>query len=175
VAALLIAALTGSNEPASGGGTPSGGPIELQDAQAFDPPPGDGQEHNDEIGLAIDSNLDTTWTTETYSGSPIIQDAVGKPGVGLIVDAGKPVTGRSLTVRSDTGGWSLVVYGAATGPPTTLQGWGNPIGRADNVSTDRRVELTAASPFRYYLLWITKLASGDTGYNVAIGDVELSG
>jgi tRNA A-37 threonylcarbamoyl transferase component Bud32 len=176
VAALLIAALTGSNEPATGGGgTPSGGPIELQDAQAFDPPPGDGEEHNDEIGLAIDSNLDTTWTTETYSGSPIIQDAVGKPGVGLIVDAGKPVTGRTLTIRSDTGGWSLEVYGAATGPPTTLQGWGSPIGQADDVSTDQRVELTATSPFRYYLLWITKLASGDTGYNVAIGDVELSG
>jgi eukaryotic-like serine/threonine-protein kinase len=176
VAALLIAALTGSNEPATGGGgTPSGGPIELQDAQAFDPPPGDGEEHNDEIGLAIDSNLDTTWTTETYSGSPIIQDAVGKPGVGLIVDAGKPVTGRTLTIRSDTGGWSLEVYGAATGPPTTLQGWGSPIGQAANVSTDQRVELTATSPFRYYLLWITKLASGDTGYNVAIGDVELSG
>jgi tRNA A-37 threonylcarbamoyl transferase component Bud32 len=176
VAALVLAALTGNNEPATGGGgTPSGGPIELQDAQAFDPPPGDGEEHNDEIGLAIDANLDTTWTTETYSGSPIIQDAVGKPGVGLIVDAGKPVTGRTLTIRSDTGGWSLEVYGAATGPPTTLQGWGSPIGHADNVSTDQAVELTATSPFRYYLLWITKLASGDTGYNVAIGDVELSG
>ena len=29
------------------------------------------------------ANPDTTWTTETYDGSPIIQDAVGKPGVGL--------------------------------------------------------------------------------------------
>jgi eukaryotic-like serine/threonine-protein kinase len=175
VAALLIAALTGNNEPASGGGgTPSGGPVDLQHAQAFDPPPGDGEEHSSDVSLAIDGNPDTTWTTETYDGSPIIQDAVGKPGVGLIVDAAKPVTGRTLTIRSDTGGWSLEVYGAATGPPTTLQGWGSPIGKADNVGTDQTVELTATSPFRYYLIWITKLASGESGYNVAIGEVDLS-
>jgi eukaryotic-like serine/threonine-protein kinase len=174
-AALLIAALTGNNEPAAGGsGTPSGGPVDLQQAQAFDPAPGDGEEHSSDVSLAIDGNPDTTWTTETYDGSPIIQDAVGKPGVGLIVDAGKPVTGRTLTIRSDTGGWSLAVYGAATGPPTTLQGWGSPIGQAGDVSTEQTVELTATSPFRYYLLWITKLASGESGYNVAIGEVELS-
>jgi tRNA A-37 threonylcarbamoyl transferase component Bud32 len=174
-AALLIAALTGNNEPAAGGsGTPSGGPVDLQHAQAFDPAPGDGEEHSSDVSLAIDGNPDTTWTTETYDGSPIIQDAVGKPGVGLIVDAGKPVTGRTLTIRSDTGGWSLAVYGAATGPPTTLQGWGSPIGKADDVSSEQTVELTATSPFRYYLLWITKLASGESGYNVAIGEVELS-
>jgi eukaryotic-like serine/threonine-protein kinase len=175
VAALLIAALTGSNEPAAGGGsTPLGGPVDLQHAQAFDPPPGDGEEHSSDVSLAIDGNPDTTWTTETYDGSPIIQDAVGKPGVGLIVDAGKPVTGRTLTIRSDTGGWSLAVYGAATGPPTTLQGWGSPIGKADDVSSEQTVELTATSPFRYYLLWITKLASSQSGYNVAIGEVGLS-
>ncbi len=42
------------------------------------------------------------------------------------------------------------------------------------MSTEQTVELTATSPFRYYLLWITKLASGESGYNVAIGEVELS-
>jgi serine/threonine protein kinase len=175
VAALLIAALTGNkHDQGQSGGTPSGGPIQLQSAQAFDPPPGDGQEHSSDVKLAIDSNPDTTWTTETYDGSPIIQDAVGKPGVGLIVDAGKPVTGRTLTIRSDTGGWNMQVYGAATGPPTTLDGWGQPIGQADNVSTDQTVELTATTPFRYYLLWITKLATSATGYSVAIGDVQLA-
>jgi eukaryotic-like serine/threonine-protein kinase len=175
VAALLIAALTGNNEPATGGGeAPSGGPIELQHAQAFDPPPGDGEEHSPDVGLAIDSNPDTTWTTETYN-SAIIEDSIsGKLGVGLIVDAGKPVSGRTLTIRSDTAGWSLEVYGAATGPPTTLPDWGKPIGQADDVDTDQTVELTATSPSRYYLLWITKLASSDTGYSVAIGDVQLS-
>jgi eukaryotic-like serine/threonine-protein kinase len=176
VAALLIAALTGSDKGRGGESAPAGGPIELTDAQAFDPdgdPPG--EEHNDQVALAIDNNPDTTWTTEDYQGSPVVEDAVGKPGVGLIVDTGKPVTARTMTIRSDTGGWSLDVYGAASGPPATLGGWGAPIGSEDDVSTDQDVQLDMSNPSRYYLIWITTLASGDSGYNVAIGDVQLSG
>jgi hypothetical protein len=173
VAALLIAALTGSNESSSAGGAPQGATVELSNAQAFDPPPGDEEEHNSEASFAIDTNPDTTRTTETYNAA-VIEDAVGKPGVGLIVDAGKSVAGTSLTIRSDVGGWSVDVYGSGTGPPTTLEGWGSPIGRASSMDTDQTVELTATSPSRYYLLWITKAASSDSGYNVAIGDVQLS-
>jgi serine/threonine-protein kinase len=173
VAALLIAALTGGNESSPASGAPQGTSVELTDAEAFDPPPGDGEEHDPETSLAIDPNPDTTWSTETYNAA-VIEDAVGKPGVGLIVDAGEPVVGRSLTVRSDISGWSLEVYGAAKGPPTTLQGWGSPIGQSSNMDTDQTVELTATTPSRYYLLWITKTASSDGGYSVAIGDVQLS-
>ncbi len=174
-AALLIAALTGSDEPSGGGGAPQGGTIDLTQAQAFDPPPGDGEEHDSEAGFAIDANPDTTWTTESYQVSPVIEDSVsGKKGVGLIVDAGRPVTGRNLTIRSDTGGWSLEVYGAASGPPTTLQGWGSPIGEFSDMSTEQTVELTATDPSRYFLIWITEVASTDSGNNVAIGDVRLS-
>jgi serine/threonine-protein kinase len=174
VAALLIAALTGNNEPASTGAAPQGTPIRLADAQAFDPPPGDREEHSSDVGLAIDSNPDTSWSTETYQGSPSIQDDVGKAGVGLIVDAGKPVAGRNLTIRSDTGGWSLQVYGADSGPPSTLEDWGKPIGDATSVTTDQTVKLDALRPSRYYLIWITELASAEGGYNVPISDVRLS-
>jgi hypothetical protein len=172
-AALLIAALTGSDESSTGGEAPQGSTVELTEAQAFDPPPGDEEEHDSEVRLAIDSNPDTTWTTETYN-TAIIEDAVSKPGVGLIVDAGQSVSGKKLTILSDVAGWSLQVYGAASGPPKTLQDWGSPIGEASDMDSDQTVELTATRPSRYYLLWITKAASTDSGYSVAIGDVELS-
>jgi hypothetical protein len=84
------------------------------------------------------------------------------------------VLGRNLAIRSDVGGWSMEVYGADSGPPTSLQGWGEPIGEASDMDTDQTVELTATTPSRYYLLWITKAASSDSGYSVAIGDVQLS-
>ena len=174
-AALLIAALTGNDEPSGSGEAPAGTTIDLVDAQTFDPPPGDGEENNADVGLAIDANPDTTWTTQTYYNAPVIGDSIsGKKGVGLIVDAGRPVAARNLKIRSDTGGWSLEVYGAASGPPTSLEGWGEPIGEFPNMSTEQTVELTATNPSRYYLIWITKLAPGETGYNVAIGDVQLS-
>jgi eukaryotic-like serine/threonine-protein kinase len=175
LAALLIAALTGGDESSTGGDAPQGGATELVETQTFDPPPGDGEEHDSEAGLAIDANPDTSWTTETYQVSPIIEESVsGKEGVGLVMDAGRPVAGRNLTIRSDAGGWSLEVYGAASGPPTTLQGWGAPIGEEPAMGAEQTVELTATGTSRYYLLWITKVASTDSGNNVAIGDVQLS-
>jgi tRNA A-37 threonylcarbamoyl transferase component Bud32 len=173
-AALLIAALTGGDESSSGGGAPQGTAIDLTAAQSFDPL-GDGEEHESEAGLAIDANPDTTWTTESYQVSPVIEDSVsGKKGVGLVVDAGRPVAGRNLTIRSDAGGWKMQVYRAASGPPTSLEGWGAPIGGESNMSTDQTVEFTSTNTGRFYLIWITEVASTDSGNNVAIGDVRLS-
>jgi serine/threonine-protein kinase len=173
-AALLIAALTGSDESSSGGGAPQGAAIELAAAQSFDPL-GDGEEHDSEAGFAIDANPDTTWTTESYQVSPVIEDSVsGKKGVGLVVDAGRPVAGRNLTIRSDAGGWKMEVYRAASGPPTSLDGWGSPIGGENDMNTDQTVEFTSTNAGRYYLIWITEVASTDSGNNVAIGDVRLS-
>ncbi len=61
-------------------------------------------EHPDEVEYAIDGDPDTAWPTETYRISPTLPDT-GKSGVGLIVDAGKPATARTVTLRSEDGGW----------------------------------------------------------------------
>ena len=173
-AALLIAALTGSKEKRTAGGVASGAPIELTGAQDFDPE-GDSDEHSDDVRLAIDHNPDTAWTTETYTASPVLQDAAGKPGVGLIVDAGKPVSARTITLRSAVGDWNVQVYGAQSGPPATLRGWGDPLGSFTGVSTDQTIQLDATTSSRYYLIWITKLASGgEGGYLVELDEVSLS-
>jgi hypothetical protein len=173
-AALVIAALTGRDHHGQASGAPSSGPIAITDEQAFDPPPGDGEEHSSDVGLATDGNPGTGWSTETYD-EPTTQAAVGKPGVGLILDLGKAVAARSLTVRSSDGGWSMEVYGAASGPPSTLDGWGPSIGGESAMGTDQRVELDATRASRYYLIWITKLASTEVGYSVQINDVSLAG
>ena len=68
--------------------------------------------------------------------------------MGLIIDAGDPVTGSSLSIASDEGGWSGQIYAAAGGPPTTLQGWGQPVGEISNAGDDQAVELNVAEPSR---------------------------
>jgi len=178
VAALLIAALTGSNEPGAGDGSaPAGGPIEVIAAQDFDPegtPPG--VEHPDEVQNAIDGDPTTAWSTETYTTSASLPDD-GKSGVGLIVDAGKPVTARTVTLRSEDGGWDAEIYGtAAATPPDTIDGWGTSLGGADGVGTDQTVQLTATKPSRYYLIWITQLspAGGPGDYKVELDEVSLN-
>ena len=150
VTALLIAALTGNKPRHTPSAVPSGTPIQLVGAKDFDPE-GTGGEHPDQVQLAIDGKADTAWTTETYTTSPDLPSD-GKAGVGLIVDAGRPVAARQIILRSAEGGWNARIYAAASGPPTALSGWGTQIGSADGVSTDQTVELKATVPARYYLI-----------------------
>ncbi len=40
---------------------------------------------------------------------------------------------------------------------------------------DQTIELDVPEPARYYLIWITKLASYDEGFRVEIEEVALNG
>ncbi len=179
-AALLIAGLSGDDPERdggnSGGGTapPVGSEIELTDAQDFDPE-GDNTEHPEEVKLAIDGIPNTTWPTETYTGGPDITLS-GKSGVGLIVEAEEPVEGQSITIAAVQGGWDADVYAAASGPPTDLAGWGEPIGTVSDAAADGElVELSPIEPAQYYLIWFTRLADADDGGRVEVSDVLLNG
>ncbi len=179
-AALLIAGLTGKRTHGGGGAaTPSGTPIRLASAQAFDPegsPPG--EENNSEAPLAINGDPADGWSTEHYDATPVIEDSVGKPGVGLIVSAAQPAVARTMTILSPVGGWTADVYGsAAASPPGALSGWGQPIGHVADAATSQTVELSATAPYRHFLIWITKLApSADSPgrFSVEIDEVKLA-
>ncbi len=179
VAALLIAALTGNSHKRVPSAQASGAVIPLASAKSFDPVSdgGDGLEHPELTQDAIDGKESTGWHTESYQTSPSIEDSVGKPGVGLIVDAGRPVTARSMTIHSLDGGWDARIYGTATSPPpATLPDWGSPIGEQDSVSADQTFQLNATSKERYFLIWITQLSSagGPGNYSVQINEVTLT-
>jgi serine/threonine-protein kinase len=138
-------------------------------AKDYDPG-GDQSEHPDEVGLAVDGDPTTTaWSTETYT----VQDLGSKPGVGLYVDAGRPLAAKAIEVRSKRGGWSFEVRGAATSAPAGLAGW-NRLAKVASARQRQPVELrTGAKRYRYYLIWITRLAPESGGYRVEISDVRL--
>ncbi len=95
IAAIVIGFLTlGGNDQGEGSTARS---IGVQGVGTYDPPPGDGHEHNELVGLAADGNVSTYWTTEQYR-------SFTKPGVGLVLDAGRPVQGSTLRLRTDTPG-----------------------------------------------------------------------
>jgi serine/threonine protein kinase len=172
-AALLVAALTGEEGP-SRESTPAGSPVKIQSVGDFDPPPGgDGDEHSGEVNLATDGNPDVTaWTTETYQ-APVVEDAVGKPGVGIYVDAGEPVDATAMRVLSLLSGWDAAVYAATSGPPDDLAGWGEPVGEVTNAEEEETIDLEAPAESRYFLLWFTQLGDSGEGYRVEISDVRL--
>jgi tRNA A-37 threonylcarbamoyl transferase component Bud32 len=174
-AAVAIVALTGDAGPSHQPGPGGTSQVHLQGANDFDPL-GDNLEENPSlVGLAVDGNPTTYWRTETYTSGPVLQDAAGKDGVGIYVDAGSPVKATQMIVQSRTPGWSGEVYAASSGPPDNLAGWGDLIGSVDGASTKETVPLHPSAPARYYLLWITSLSQVSDGYRVEIGEITLSG
>ncbi len=113
--ALLAAVLLGP------GGGHSGSPIAPPAASAalihlvavapYDPPPGDGVEDNAGLHFATDGNPATYWATEWYANA---QFGNLKQGVGIVLDAAKPVRLSSLRVVSDTPGFSATVEAGAS-------------------------------------------------------------
>ncbi len=177
-AALVIAALTGGGGKHTPNAVASGATIPLQRAQAFDPdgdPPN--AEHNDEAKFAIDSNPDTSWSTETYQNSPAITDS--KPGVGLVVSTKKPVTARTLTIQAADGGWDGRIYASLTPPMVDSGGnpTGEPIGSVSAANAEQTIQLNETKA-RYFLIWITRVAptyiSDAGGYNLEIDEVNLN-
>jgi tRNA A-37 threonylcarbamoyl transferase component Bud32 len=136
-------------------------------ANDFDPPPGDGAEHSDQVRAVVDDDPNSTWSTEQYQGGTLNN----KPGVGIYVDAKPGVAARAIEIRTPTPGWQGRVYGAKSGPPDTLDGW-KELGAIDSAERRTRVPLdTAGNRFRYYLVWITKLPPG--GDKAEISEIVL--
>ena len=139
---------TGGGSGAGGKPVRPSGPVHFTTAAAYDPD-GDHQEHNDEVGNAIDGDPTTAWMTEHYQ-------SFDKPGVGLVVGASRAVAPKTLTIVTDTPGFTAQIKAGDS--------QAGPFPRA--VSGSKTVESTSASfslngGGRYFLLWITNLGDND--------------
>jgi eukaryotic-like serine/threonine-protein kinase len=162
VLAVVLSGQTRKGTGTGGASQPRGlTAISLAQDSAHDYDPygtGSSGEHPDQRGLAVDRDVSTFWSTETYRGG-----LANKPGVGLYVDARPGVAARALELRTPDPGWTAGVYGAAGGPPDDISGW-KLLAPARTVTEERqRFDLdTGRRRYRYYLVWITRLA-GDQG------------
>jgi eukaryotic-like serine/threonine-protein kinase len=141
-------------------------PLRADAAHDFDPL-GDDHEHSDQVGLAVDSQPDTSWTTETY------QDAqLGKAGVGLYVDASPGAAARTFRIDTATPGFTVQIFARNSRPELK---WPDPawhlLGSAQHVKKRDDIRLsTDGTKYRYYLIWIISLGGHD---QVAINEVAL--
>jgi hypothetical protein len=127
-----------------GGGLGGGGGsanVHLTAVSDYDPF-GDRTEHPAEVPAATDGDPSTYWTTEGYQ-------SFSKPGVGIVLDAGRSVELSQLTVTCDTPGFTA-----------KIQASNRPDGGFVDVSNDDTVEASttfdlAGGNYRYYLVWIT--------------------
>jgi serine/threonine-protein kinase len=139
---LVGVVLLGGDGNSSAGSPPRpAGPVRFTTATAYDPL-GDGHEHDSEAPNAVDGDPSTYWTTETYR-------SFDKAGVGIVVTARRAVSPRTLTVDTDTSGFTAVIK--AGDSPTSF----HPVSSSRMVTGQTAFHLTDGG--RYFLVWITDL------------------
>jgi len=114
-------------------------------------PTGNPDTHATTASAATDGNPSTDWYTQIYASS-----AFGglKQGLGLVVDAGRAVKLRTLTVHTPTPGFTAQVKAgpSARGPFTADSSM-------QTVGSSTTFHLNGATA-RYYVVWITRLPGG---------------
>jgi hypothetical protein len=106
-------------------------------------PQGDGTEHPEAVPRATDGDPSTFWTTETY-------DSFAKPGVGLILDAGKEVEIEHLQIVSDEPGFTAQILAGNNSSAGFV-----PYSEEQQIGSRTTLELAGGKSYRYYVIWIT--------------------
>jgi serine/threonine-protein kinase len=146
---LALGGSKGKKPSASGGSVLR--VVPLSGITGYDPQ-GTGGEHDADAAKATDHNPGTYWRTETYDSPDF--GGLGKSGVGLVVEARGPVGLSSVTVTSDTPGFSAQIQegSSSTGPFV-------PDSSVLTVGSRTTFKLDGKSG-RYYVVWITRLPPG---------------
>jgi serine/threonine protein kinase len=140
--------------------------VPLSQTAAHDYNPfGTGPENPKQIQNAVDSDPNTTWSTEQYYAGTLKK--AGGVGAGLYLDASPGVAANAIEIQTPTPGFAVQIYAAShiqlslpygDSTPLAARGWQGPIGASGYVHNGERVRLgTAGQPFRDYLIWITAL------------------
>jgi serine/threonine-protein kinase len=172
VAAVVIVLIALNTEKGStGAAAPSSGALDevrIRSADDYDPL-GDHSEHGDETQNVFDGNPDTLWTTEDYSSGGGLGQ---KQGVGIYVRASSSLAARRLDLISPQPGWDADVYGANEVPDSFPDDWTRLTAQPVTVGEEEQIALQARErKFRYYLIWISALPSGDA--KAAISEISL--
>lgn len=141
--------------------------LEPASADGFDPQ-GDGDEHGDRAGLAIDGDSGTQWSTQGYTSAQL---GNLKDGVGLIVDMGDTVEIEEADLQLGDGNASyelLVGDDADLGALTSVHS-------DTGASGDVAITLDEPAEGRYVVVWFTELPSDGSKYRASIHDMELRG
>ncbi len=158
LAAVLAVVLLGGNRD----GPPKAGAeattaVALSGVTAYDPYGNNHVENNALAPLATDGNPATYWTTELYYASFA---ALRKPGVGVVLDAGRRASVSHVTVTTDTPGFMA-----------KIQAGDSPGGPFHDVSSSMTVARQTTFPLtnadaRYFVIWITSLPPGSESAHV---------
>jgi hypothetical protein len=124
--------------------------VRLRGLRGFDPE-GDGRERDETAPLATDGEPATFWQTENYR-------SFFKNGVGLLLDAGEPVTLTRVVVTTDTPGVvASLRVGATPGGPFAPVSRAKPLARTTTFTPQARAG-------RYVVVWVEEIPDGGSAH-----------
>jgi serine/threonine protein kinase len=150
IAAIVIGLL-------AAGGTDNGGApaaskrVEVSGLTSYDPFGDNKEEHSAAAVNITDRNPTTYWSTERYNDAP----SLGKPGVGVVLDAGTLVELAQIVVVTGTPGFT-----AQIGATNTEGGTPEKVSDSKAVGRTTTFDISSNGPKRFYVIWITKLPPG---------------
>ena len=180
VISLIVVAINSIGRPeAPGSSSPTPTASESQEAPAtgtvipvatvtdFDPRAdnGNGQEHPDQVNNAIDGDPSTGWSTMQYLDNPKLGGL--KPGVGLVLDLGKPVKLGEIEVTFAGAGETVELRvpekEATDKAPMDRQAQWRTVATAEDTSEQTVLTPTEEVTSRYVLIYLTKLPEVSSG------------
>lgn len=139
------------------GSTPSAAAgIHLRGVGSWDPY-GDQEEHSSAAPLASDKNVSTYWNTEHYN-------SFTKPGVGLVLDAGRPAKPKGITITTGTPGFMAEIQAGNDRSGSDFHPVS--IGGPQSINGKTTLRLDLHQPQRYFVVWITKLSPGSSSVEI---------
>ena len=138
-------------------------------AALYDPYANGVDEHGGTAHRAVDGNRTSAWTTGDHPGG------LGKPGVGLVVEASGYQSYSALGIQTATEGYAVEIYSTDQPDPPAggpdQPGW-KLEGSRSKVAKQQRIALKGANGQPQYLLvWITKLPA--RGVRAGISEISL--
>jgi eukaryotic-like serine/threonine-protein kinase len=161
-----------ADEPAGDDGDDAAEPVAFAGAGDHDPQ-GDLRERADDVGSAIDGDLDTFWPTETYTSADF--GGLGKEGVGIWVEFEEPTELDRIEVELGADGGAVELWASADGPPEADQDpadWGSRLGGGDVPGDRLQFPSLGGREVRTLLLWFTELPGSGSSFRAEVREVR---
>ena len=150
-------------------------PVRISSATAFDPF-GEEGENDDEAAFVHDGDPSTQWTTRSYQGDP--QFGGLTPGLGLILDLGRPTDVQRVGLDLDGSGTDLEVRAAPAAATTapSQPGAYRTVGQVSGASGDTTVRMPRPVSTRFLLVWLTRLPPEPGGtFRGLVNEITVEG
>jgi putative peptidoglycan lipid II flippase len=140
-------------------------PAAYSDFDPYGQPP---SEQPQLVPLVHDNNSSTAWLTETYTNAQL---GSLKPGVGLRLDMGHPVTVGQLQLTFPFAGQAVEVRAGDT-DSTSIDSypvvWNN-----GSAGMSELVKPNTTAPHRYWVIWLTRLVPQNGGFQGGVSEIVV--